>query len=146
MSAFKKRRREFETPECVSCGSDNVVTDTKQGHMVCDDCGVILEASMISASTEYRNFSESDKPTGECALRWCWAHHEAVRHYHHTAGKQDIDNSLCHRSCHLACAALSLCWSAAEHTVTQRFRIVDLQLFSSICLALPVSGCVRSSV
>lgn len=71
MSAFKKRRREFETPECVSCGSDNVVTDTKQGHMVCDDCGVILEASMISASTEYRNFSESDKPTGECALTSC---------------------------------------------------------------------------
>lgn len=81
MSAFKKRRRQFETPECVSCGSDNVVTDTKQGHMVCDDCGVILESGMISTSTEYRNFSESDKPTGERvqAVRACNQTHHGFR-------------------------------------------------------------------
>lgn len=64
MSAFKRRRAEFETPHCPSCDSTNVVTDNRQGHLVCDDCGVILESSMISTATEYRNFSESDKPTG----------------------------------------------------------------------------------
>lgn len=64
MSAFKRRRAQFETPHCPSCDSANVVTDNRQGHLVCDDCGVILESSMISTATEYRNFSESDKPTG----------------------------------------------------------------------------------
>lgn len=64
MSAFKRRRAQFETPQCPSCDSTNVVTDNRQGHLVCDDCGVILESSMISTATEYRNFSESDKPTG----------------------------------------------------------------------------------
>ena len=64
MSAFKLRRAQFETPQCPSCDSTNVVTDNRQGHLVCDDCGVILESSMISTATEYRNFSESDKPTG----------------------------------------------------------------------------------
>lgn len=55
----------MEAPTCPSCESDNVVTDARQGHLVCDDCGVILESSMISTATEYRNFSESDKPTGD---------------------------------------------------------------------------------
>jgi ribosomal protein S27E len=64
MSAFKRRRAQFETPHCPSCESTNIVTDNRQGHLVCDDCGVILESSMISTATEYRNFSESDKPTG----------------------------------------------------------------------------------
>jgi predicted RNA-binding Zn-ribbon protein involved in translation (DUF1610 family) len=68
MSAFSSRRRIVEVPECVSCGSENIVTDTREGHMVCDDCGVIQRQGMISTSTEYRNFSESDKPTGK-ALR-----------------------------------------------------------------------------
>jgi transcription initiation factor TFIIB len=55
----------MEMPECEACGSDNIVTDTKEGHMVCSDCGVIMRQSMISSNSEYRNFSESDKPTGE---------------------------------------------------------------------------------
>jgi transcription initiation factor TFIIIB Brf1 subunit/transcription initiation factor TFIIB len=72
MSAFKRRRAEMEQPECEACGSTAIVIDQKQGHMVCDDCGVIKRESMISASSEYRNFSESDKPSG-AAVRLSWA-------------------------------------------------------------------------
>ena len=54
----------MEQPECEACGSTNVVIDTAQGHMVCTDCGVIMRQNMISTNSEYRNFSESDKPTG----------------------------------------------------------------------------------
>lgn len=31
MSAFKRRRAQFETPHCPSCDSSNVVTDNRQG-------------------------------------------------------------------------------------------------------------------
>lgn len=49
---------------CDACGGTAIVTDQKEGQMVCDDCGVIKRQSMISTNSEYRNFSESDKPTG----------------------------------------------------------------------------------
>ena len=68
MSAFNARRAQMEQPECESCGSDDIVTDTAQGYMVCRSCGVILRHNMISTSTEYRNFTDSDKPTGAAAL------------------------------------------------------------------------------
>jgi transcription initiation factor TFIIB len=64
MSAFKQRRAQAEAPTCPACGSDDVVMDQKQGQLVCQDCGVILEESRISESTEYRNFAEPDRPTG----------------------------------------------------------------------------------
>lgn len=115
MSAFKKRRRQFETPECKSCGSDNVVTDTKQGHMVCDDCGVILESGMISASTEYRNFSESDKPTGECVQTvraCCRAHRDECSHT--IASIPRLGSPYCDRMCAIS-TAIGVCRMVADH-------------------------------
>lgn len=54
----------MEQPECEACGSLAVVVDSKEGNMVCSDCGVVMRQNMISTNSEYRNFSESDKPTG----------------------------------------------------------------------------------
>ena len=66
MSAFRQRRAQLEQPECEACGSIELVIDTKEGQLVCTDCGVIARQSMISNASEYRNFSESDKPQGAC--------------------------------------------------------------------------------
>ena len=63
MSAFMRRRAQFETPQCPSCDSTNVVTDNRQGHLVCDDCGVILESSMISTATESVSYTHLTLPT-----------------------------------------------------------------------------------
>ena len=83
MSAFKHRRAQMEQPECEACGSDQVVIDTKEGHMVCSDCGVIMRQSMISSNSEYRNFSETDKPTGAALLRRLPASWHLLQHSEH---------------------------------------------------------------
>ena len=45
--------------ECPACGSDAVVDDPKQGHVVCTDCGVIVSHVLIS-----------DEPSFSCADRY----------------------------------------------------------------------------
>ena len=60
MSAFKSRRAAFESPQCPNCDSTNVLRDHRQAHLVCDDCGVILESSMISNGKEYRDVTYAD--------------------------------------------------------------------------------------
>ena len=64
---------EFECPECPSCGSQDIVTDTKQGHMVCGDGGIIPQSSMISAQTECRKFSRTEKDSPKGKVAYCIA-------------------------------------------------------------------------
>lgn len=39
--------------ECSQCGSDEIVLDTRQGHLVCDNCGTVAQTSVVTDSYEH---------------------------------------------------------------------------------------------
>lgn len=41
---------------CSNCQSNNFIEDSKQGDMVCTDCGMVQEARIVSQDIEYRLF------------------------------------------------------------------------------------------
>lgn len=45
-----------ETVRCRECGSRNLETDLKRGEVVCADCGLVLEESVIDPGAEWRSF------------------------------------------------------------------------------------------
>lgn len=51
-------------PECVECGSDDIVEDWGQGTAVCRGCGLVLAERLLDLSSEWRTFAneEGDDP------------------------------------------------------------------------------------
>ena len=38
---LKLNKESLITLKCISCNSDNLVADNSEGHMVCQNCGVV---------------------------------------------------------------------------------------------------------
>ena len=46
--------------KCPECSSRNLVYDENRGERHCDECGMVLEESMIDPSAEWRTFNQGD--------------------------------------------------------------------------------------
>ncbi|WP_226008220.1 transcription initiation factor IIB [Natrinema salinisoli] len=46
---------------CDECGSDALVKSDDQGELVCEDCGLIIEATNIDRGPEWRAFNHSER-------------------------------------------------------------------------------------
>jgi transcription initiation factor TFIIB len=44
----------------MECKSEGMVTNAKQGVVVCTTCGLVISSRIIDESAEWRNFGESD--------------------------------------------------------------------------------------
>src|SRR5580658_7450808 len=51
---------------CTSCGSSHLTRDYERGEIVCDECGLVLEESMIDQGPDWRAF---DAEQGEKRAR-----------------------------------------------------------------------------
>ena len=51
---------------CTSCGSTHLTRDYERGELVCDECGLVLEESMIDQGPDWRAF---DAEQGEKRAR-----------------------------------------------------------------------------
>ena len=49
---------------CNRCG-DNVLVDSKNGKIICTNCGLIKEDRFIDLTSEYRYFSENTSPQND---------------------------------------------------------------------------------
>ena len=47
--------------KCPECGSINLVYDERQGEVMCQDCGLVVEEKMVDFGQEWGNFEEGDK-------------------------------------------------------------------------------------
>lgn len=47
-------------PECMECGSDDIVEDWGQGTAVCRGCGLVLAENLLDLSSEWRNFGNEE--------------------------------------------------------------------------------------
>jgi transcription initiation factor TFIIB len=47
--------------KCPECGSINLVYDSHQGEVTCQDCGLVIEEKMVDFGQEWGNFEEGDK-------------------------------------------------------------------------------------
>lgn len=46
--------------KCPECGSKNIFRDKSRGEMVCQNCGLVVESSMVDFSQEWREFDSGD--------------------------------------------------------------------------------------
>lgn len=51
-----KETKEAEIYECPECGSKHLTRDYERGELVCEDCGLVLDESMIDQGPEWRAF------------------------------------------------------------------------------------------
>ncbi len=52
----KKEAKEAEISECPECASKHLTRDYERGELVCEDCGLVLDESMIDQGPEWRAF------------------------------------------------------------------------------------------
>lgn len=45
---------------CSYCGSDDVIEDTRQGEMVCRQCGSVLQEHIVDVTSEWQNYGDGD--------------------------------------------------------------------------------------
>lgn len=46
---------------CPECGSSNLTYDESRGEVICGDCGLLVEESMVDTTHELRQFDKSEK-------------------------------------------------------------------------------------
>lgn len=46
---------------CSECGSSNIVQHSKQGERICEDCGLVIQDSMIDSGPEWRAFNHQER-------------------------------------------------------------------------------------
>ncbi|ELY56900.1 transcription initiation factor TFB [Natronococcus amylolyticus DSM 10524] len=49
------------TTSCSECGSSNVLRHSDQGERICEDCGLVVEESMIDSGPEWRAFNHQER-------------------------------------------------------------------------------------
>jgi transcription initiation factor TFIIB len=45
---------------CSVCGSDQIITDSESGEVICSKCGQVISDKILETTPEWRNFPESD--------------------------------------------------------------------------------------
>jgi len=55
---LKLNKESLITLKCISCNSDNLVADNSEGHMVCQNCGVVNK-ELLDKNPEYNNNSKA---------------------------------------------------------------------------------------
>ncbi len=56
-----KRTSEVEEEfRCPRCGSTNIVEDPETGYLVCQDCGLIIDSSILNFSKDWRAFDSDE--------------------------------------------------------------------------------------
>ncbi len=54
--------RDLQGKKCLECGSEHLFRDYERGELICNDCGIVLEDSLIDQGPEWRSFdSEQDE-------------------------------------------------------------------------------------
>jgi transcription initiation factor TFIIB len=53
--------KDLQGKKCQECGSEHLVRDYERGELICNDCGIVIEDSLIDQGPEWRSFdSEQD--------------------------------------------------------------------------------------
>ncbi len=52
----KEEVKEAEIDECPECGGKHLTRDYERGELICEDCGLVLDESMIDQGPEWRAF------------------------------------------------------------------------------------------
>ena len=46
---------------CPECGSENLIQDKESGEIICGNCGLVIDESIINKGPEWRAFTQSEK-------------------------------------------------------------------------------------
>jgi Transcription initiation factor TFIIIB, Brf1 subunit/Transcription initiation factor TFIIB len=46
---------------CSYCGSNQVRTEHDKGQIVCENCGIVIESTIVDMSQEWRAYDKEDK-------------------------------------------------------------------------------------
>lgn len=49
---------------CISCGCEELFTNSREGVVECKGCGTVNESGLLDTRTEWRDFGDRDKDTG----------------------------------------------------------------------------------
>ncbi len=58
--AAEPSSQEEEELKCPRCGSTNIVEDPETGDLVCQDCGLIIDSSVLNFSKDWRAFDSDE--------------------------------------------------------------------------------------
>ena len=57
----KIKSRIMLVDRCPECGSTNLITDSDTGEVICGDCGLVIQESVLDKGPEWRAFTQEEK-------------------------------------------------------------------------------------